>query len=79
MPLSSILGTHDLQKVAVNSPLPSEIRVRGDFVDGSTATGVLLVIYSLTSDSDIHYIAKHKEQESVSMIINAFRLISCYF
>ena len=29
----------------------------GDFIDGSTATGLLIIIYSLTNDSDVHYIA----------------------
>ena len=28
----------------------------GDFIDGSTATGLLIIIYSLTNDSDVHYI-----------------------
>ena len=43
----------------------------GDFVDGSTATGVLLIIYSLINESDIHYIAKqtyHNYKFSISPI-----------
>ena len=28
----------------------------GDFIDGSTATGLLIIIYSLTNDSDVNYI-----------------------
>ena len=28
----------------------------GDFIDGSTATGLLIIIYSLTNDSNVHYI-----------------------
>ena len=43
--------------------------MRGDFVDGSTATGVLLIIYSLTNDSDVHYIAKEKDQKSVRILL----------
>ena len=72
IPLSSILGTHDLRNVAVNSSLPGQIRVRGDFLDGSTATGVLLIIYSLTTDLYVHYIAKQKEAERVSIIMISF-------
>ena len=30
----------------------------GDFIDGSTATGLLIIIYSLTNDSDVHYITR---------------------
>ena len=43
----------------------------GDFIDESTATGVFLIIYSLTNKSDVLYIAKEKEQESVSVIVRA--------
>ena len=60
-----LIGTHDIQNVTVNSPLPGQIRVTGEFVNGSTATGVLLIVYSMSSN-DIHYIAKEKEWESVS-------------
>ena len=35
----------------------------GSFIDGSTATGVFLIVYSLTNESDIHYHAINKENE----------------
>ena len=35
----------------------------GNFIDGSTATGVLLIVYSLTNESDIHYHAINKGNE----------------
>ena len=38
--------------------LPGEVRVTGDFIDGSTATGLLIIIYSLTSYSGVHYISE---------------------
>ena len=60
-------------------PTSWSIRVRGDFVDGSTASEVLLIIYSLTNDSNVQYITKQKEQESVSMITNASCLVSFNF
>ena len=49
-------GTHDIQNISVTSPQPGEVRVTSDFIDGSTATGLLIIIYSLTNDSDVHYI-----------------------
>ena len=60
---NSITGTHDIQNVTVTSSPIGHIRVTGDFVDGSTATGALLIIYSLDNDSDVHYntIAKQAE------------------
>ena len=49
-------GTHDIQYISVTSPQPGEVRVTGDFIGGSTATGLLIIIYSLTNDSNVHYI-----------------------
>ena len=65
-----VLGTHDIHNVSVTSPLPGQIRVTGDFVDGSTATGIILIIYSLNNNSNVHYIDKDKEQRSVSVIVS---------
>ena len=65
-----LVGTHGIQNVTVSSPLPGQIRVIGDFVDGSRTTGIILIIYSLNNDSNVHYIGKDKEQGRVSVIIN---------
>ena len=35
----------------------------GNFIDGSTATGMFLIVYSLTNESDIHYHAINKGNE----------------
>ena len=35
----------------------------GNFIDGSTATGVFLIVYSITNESDIFYHAINKENE----------------
>ena len=61
--VDSITGTHDIQNVTVTSSPVGQIRVTGDFVDGSTATGVLLVIYSLDNDSDVYYNIIDKEAD----------------
>ena len=61
--VGSITGTHDIQNVTVTSSPVGQIRVTGDFVDGSTATGALLVIYSLDNDSDVYYNIIDKEAE----------------
>ena len=66
------LGTHDIQNVTVTtkpSP-PGQIRIKGDFVDKSTANGLFLIIYSLTDYSDIHYIAKQAEETIDINIMN---------
>ena len=36
-------GTHDIKNISVSSPQPGEVRVTGDFINGSTASGVLAV------------------------------------
>ena len=59
----SIIGTHDIQNVTVDSLQPGEIRVRGDFIDLATATGSLLIVYSLNNNSDVHYLAFDKGSE----------------
>ena len=33
----------------------------GDFIEGSTATGVLIIVYSQSNDSDIHYKSCERE------------------
>ena len=74
-----VLGTLAIQNVSVTFPLPGQIRVTGHFVDGFTATGVILIIYSLNNNSNVHYIDKDKEQRSVSVTIMASHLISSLF
>ena len=49
------LGTHDIQNISVTSPHPSEIRVTGNFIDGSTATGVLVVDLIPTATCELCY------------------------
>ena len=67
-----ILGTHDIQNISVSSTLPGQVRVTGDFIEGSTATGVLIIVYSQSNDSDIHY--KSNEHEGQSAEANVVEL-----
>ena len=48
------IGTHDIQNISVSSPLPGTVRVTGDFIQGSTATRVLTILYR-RNDSHIFY------------------------
>ena len=73
-----MIGTHDIQNISVSSPQPGEIRVTGDFIDGSTATGVLLILYSITKNSDIQYVIENYEQ-SRSIDINVTSLTSTQY
>ena len=67
----------------VNSSLPDGIRVTGQFIGGSTATGLLILVYSLTNDSDlVRYIAIGKDRKLVNSIdvkLNVTGLIGTYY
>ena len=73
-------GTHNILNVTATSPLSGKIRVRGDYhnVDGSKGNGVLFVIYSLTNESDIHYIVKQADQ-IISVSLTLFVLLTPLF
>ena len=52
-----MVGTHDVQNISVSSTNPGQIRLTGDIIDGSTVTGVLVLVYS---HSVVHYIASSR-------------------
>ena len=64
---NSTIGTHDIQNVFASSLLLGQIRVTGDLIGGSTATGVFVIVYSLTNYSDVQYIAKQIEENSIRL------------
>ena len=68
----TIIGTHDIQNVVVNSSLshPDLIRVTGNLVEGSNATGIFLIIYSLTDKANVQYVATKTEQNNISINVN---------
>ena len=55
MSCSLLLGTHDIYNISVTSPSPGEVRVTGYLIDGSSTIGILVVVYSVTEDSCVHY------------------------
>ena len=69
------IGTHDIQNISVTSPHPGEIRVTSELINGSTATGALIIIYSLTNDSDVHYVIITVDPER-TVAINASVTVS---
>ena len=58
---NTFTGTHDIQNISVLSDL-CEIHVSGNVVVGSPATGALIIVYSLTNDSDVLYISTDQKQ-----------------
>ena len=53
------LGTHDFQNISVTSPRPGVIQVTSDFLNESTATGILGVIHS-TPEIVYHLIKRER-------------------
>ena len=46
-------GTHDVQNILASSPNPGSIMVTGNFIQGSTAAGVLII--AIKSDNSAQY------------------------
>ena len=47
------VGTHDIQNLAITSN--NGVFISLDFVFGANALGALIIVYSLTDDTDVHY------------------------
>ena len=59
---SILIGTHDIQNISVSSPLSGQVRVTGDFLEGSTATGVLV---TLVNEGDVqHHLSTRGSNEN---------------
>ena len=71
-------GTHDIQNISVSSPIPGRVRVTGDFIQGSTATGVLVIIYSQSNDSDTHYVNSEYHGQNTEITVDGLTSGSQY-
>ena len=47
-------GTHDVQNISVSSPRMGSIAVTGDFIQGSTAIGVLIITINSSNGTQYH-------------------------
>ena len=48
-----MLGSHDFQNFSVSTFSPGGVTVAGDFISGSLAIGILVIVYA--NDSNIRY------------------------
>ena len=64
-----LIGTHDIQNISVSSPLPGMVRVNGDFIQRSTATGLLVIVYSQSNDCDIQYVNSKYQGKNVDITV----------
>ena len=48
------IGTHNVQQIAINS-VPGGATISGNFVERSTATGILAIVYALTESGTLDY------------------------
>ena len=55
----------------MSSPLPGPgtVRVTGDFIQGSTATGLLVIVYSQSDDSDIQYVNSEYQGQNMDITV----------
>ena len=63
------LGTHDFQDVSISSDGPGDIRVTGYFIEGSTATGVLVAM-STTSEVYFHMFTREGTQSQFANTVS---------
>ena len=64
-----LIGTHGIQNISVSFPLPGTVRVNGDFIQGSTATGLLVIVYSQFNDCDIQYVNSKYEGQNEDITV----------
>lgn len=63
-------GTHDIQNTSVSSSLPGTVRVTGEFIQGSTATGLLVIVVNgNATDIQHHLISKDINGWSVEICL----------
>ena len=53
----------------MSSPLLGTVRVTGDFIQGSTATGLLVIVYSQSNDCDIQYVNSKCQGQNVDITV----------
>ena len=61
-------GSHDFQNITVSCFSPGEIGVTGDFIPGSLAIGILIVVYSADNIINYHFI--HRFSIRMSFLTN---------
>ena len=60
----------------MSSPSPGLIRVTGDFISGSSATSVLITIYSTDNRNDVYYTISSLSTEGETLVTNISSLPS---
>ena len=63
-------GTHDIQSITVCSPSPGVIRVTGDFINGSSGTSILVIVYSIDNHNDVYYTISSLSTEGEILVTN---------
>ena len=65
------VGTHDIQNVSVSSHIPGQVSVTGEFIQGSSATGVLVTIVNATN-LEHHLISRDDSGNGIDSVISGF-------
>ena len=75
------LGTHDIQSILVTSPNPGDIRVTGQFIQGSTTTGVVIADI-LLSGINFYFLARENDQlelnGTISNLVTGQHVVSAF-
>ena len=70
-----LLGTHDIQNINISATsLSNSIIISSNFINGSQASGMFIIAYSLTKDSDIHYSINMRLDDQQTLVAEVKRL-----
>ena len=54
----------------MSSPLPGQLRVTGDFIEGSIATGALVAVVNSTANVQYHLISREDSRNGIDGVIS---------
>lgn len=64
------VGSHVVQNISISYSLPGQLRVTGDFIEGSTATGVLVALVNGTANVQHHRISRDHSVNGIDGVIS---------
>ena len=64
-----VLGIHDIQNISVSSLIPGQVRVTGDFIQGSAATGILVAVLTTSEILYLHIIKRNSSRLHIEVLL----------
>ena len=68
-----IIGTFDVQNIQLSTNISNAILIDCDIIEGSQATGVLIIAYSMADFADIRYEVVVREESRVQAVLSCLQ------